>query len=85
MRNSPKDKKNSLAKNPAESPVIFPMRINKYLAWKKHSTSRREADTLIEKGGVLINNKKAVLGDKVIATDVVQVRFRLNNHLHPRP
>jgi 16S rRNA U516 pseudouridylate synthase RsuA-like enzyme len=77
--------KTNIAKNPIETPAVFPMRINKYLALKKHSASRREADTLIEKGGVLINNKKAVLGDKVISTDVVQVRFRLNKHLPSKP
>lgn len=55
--------------------AAFPMRINKYLALKKHST-RRGADELIKKGQVLINGKKAVLGDKVIETDQVEVRFR---------
>lgn len=51
------------------------MRINKYLAWKKHST-RRGADDLIEKGQVIINGRKAVLGDKVNENDAVEVRFR---------
>jgi 23S rRNA pseudouridine2604 synthase len=51
------------------------MRINKYLAWKKHST-RRGADELIEKKQVFINNRLAVLGDKINETDVVDVRFR---------
>lgn len=68
-------------KSPKPTPVIeapqFPMRINKYLALKKHST-RRGADELIEKGQVLINGKKAVLGDKVNETDLVEVRFRGN-------
>lgn len=49
------------------------MRINKYLAHNKYST-RRGADELIEKGLVLINGKKAVLGDKVEATDTVEVK-----------
>ena len=53
----------------------FPMRVNKYLAWKKEST-RRGADELIAKGQVLINDKRAVLGDKVNETDKVEVRFR---------
>lgn len=53
----------------------FPMRINKYLAHKKHST-RRGADELITKGQVFINNRLAVLGDKVNETDKVEVRFR---------
>lgn len=54
---------------------VFPMRINKYLAHKKHST-RRGADELITKGQVFINNRLAVLGDKVNETDKVEVRFR---------
>lgn len=53
----------------------YPMRINKYLASKKYCT-RREADTLIEKGKVLINGKPAKLGDKVRESDVVEVLFR---------
>lgn len=72
-------------KHPEVSPAVFPMRINKYLAFKKEATGRREADILIEKGAVFINGKRAVLGDKVISTDVVQVRFRLNKHLPPQP
>ncbi|MBY0473200.1 pseudouridine synthase [Patescibacteria group bacterium] len=48
------------------------MRINKYLAFKKHST-RREADTLIERKLVTINGVHAKLGDKVLETDVVKV------------
>lgn len=51
----------------------FPMRINKYLAHNKYST-RRGADELIEKGLVLINGKKAKLGDKVTETDTVEVK-----------
>src|SRR3989344_2854496 len=53
----------------------FPMRINKYLAIKKHST-RRGADLLITKKQVFINDKLAVLGDKVTEKDQVEVRFR---------
>jgi 23S rRNA pseudouridine2604 synthase len=48
----------------------FPMRINKYLAWKQLAT-RREADTLIEKKLVTINGRLAKLGDKVVETDKV--------------
>ncbi len=54
---------------------LFPMRINRYLALKKHST-RRGADELIEKKQVFINGRLAVLGDKVQETDVVEVKFR---------
>jgi len=51
----------------------FPMRINKYLAWKKYST-RRGADELIETGQVFFNGRPALLGDKVNETDIVEVR-----------
>lgn len=51
----------------------FPMRINKYLAMKNHST-RRGADELIKKNLVLINGRFAVLGDKVNEDDAVEVR-----------
>ncbi len=54
---------------------IFPMRINKYLAWKKYGT-RSEADELIKKKLVLINDRIAVLGDKVNKGDTVEVRPR---------
>ncbi len=57
-----------------EKPV-YPMRINKYLALKKHST-RRGADELITEGKVFINGTRAVLGDKVLEQDRVEVRFR---------
>lgn len=53
----------------------YPMRINKYLAFKKYST-RRGADELITEGKVFLNGKKAVLGDKVNEADNVEVRFR---------
>jgi 23S rRNA pseudouridine2604 synthase len=51
----------------------FPMRINKYLA-KQNITTRRGADELIEKKKVYINNKLAVLGDKVKEGDQVEVK-----------
>lgn len=50
----------------------FPMRINKYLA-HQGIASRREADTLVESGKVLINGKKAKNGDQVNETDTVEV------------
>ncbi|HLP43854.1 MAG TPA: pseudouridine synthase [Candidatus Nanoarchaeia archaeon] len=56
-----------------EEPV-FPMRINKYLAYMKHTT-RRGADELITQKKVFINGKHAVLGDKVNEGDSVEVRF----------
>lgn len=52
----------------------YPMRINRYLAQKGYAT-RKAADQLIEKRRVYINNKIAVLGDKVKETDIVEVRL----------
>lgn len=51
----------------------FPMRINKYLA---HTgiASRREADTLVERGQILVNGKKAVTGQQVNEGDVVTLK-----------
>lgn len=48
------------------------IRINKYLASKGIAT-RRDADKIISAGKVLINGKKAVLGDKVSESDDVEV------------
>jgi 23S rRNA pseudouridine2604 synthase len=50
----------------------FPIRINKYLADKGYTT-RRGADTLIDAGKVLINGKKALLGQQVQKSDKVTV------------
>ncbi len=50
----------------------FPMRINQYLAWQKHST-RRGGDELVQKRQVTINGRFAELGDKVNENDVVEV------------
>jgi len=50
----------------------YPVRINKYLALQK-ICSRHEADVLIAEGKVKINGRRAVLGDKVNATDKVEV------------
>jgi pseudouridine synthase len=71
MRKSPQTKGPSPI--PKQAPGTFPMRINKYLAMKGTST-RREADELIKKKFVIINGQLAQLGDKVEATDVVEVR-----------
>lgn len=49
----------------------YPVRINKYLAMKKHC-SRREADDAISRGRVRINGKTAKLGDKVGKDDDVE-------------
>ena len=58
---------------------VFPMRINKYLAHKNLCT-RRAADTLIIEGKVLINGRKAVVGDKVQEKDDVKVLFRTKKY-----
>lgn len=50
----------------------FPIRINKYLADHKIA-SRREADVLIDTKKVLINGKKAVLGQLVYEGDKVEI------------
>lgn len=50
----------------------FPMRINRYLALKGYAT-RRQADELIKKKYVTINNRIAVLGDIVQKEDAVSV------------
>lgn len=52
--------------------MLFPIRINKYLADKKIA-SRREADLLIKDGKILINGKKAELGAMVQEIDKVEV------------
>ncbi len=52
--------------------INYPIRINRYLALKGIST-RRGADELISSGLVMINGRKAVLGDKVESTDEIKV------------
>jgi pseudouridine synthase len=65
--------KNDVPKTPVKEKGAFPMRINQYLALNKYST-RRGGDELVEKNKVFINGKVARLGDKVNATDVVEVK-----------
>ena len=65
-------------KQPQNNEISYPMRINRYLALNNYS-SRREADTLIEKGVVTINGKKAKIGDKVEEKDVVSVNMKVAN------
>lgn len=48
------------------------VRLNKYLAERKLA-SRREADVLIAEGKVLVNGKKAVIGQKVTEDDMVKL------------
>ena len=56
--------------------IIYPIRINRYLALNNYC-SRREADALIEKGVVLINGKKAKIGDKVNENDKIEVNSKV--------
>ena len=53
----------------------YPMRINKYLA-KQGVSTRRGADDLIARGKVLLNDRVAVLGDKVREGDRVEMRSK---------
>lgn len=55
------------------------MRLNKYLAHAGYTT-RRGADALIEKGRVFVNGKKAVMGQKVSETDVVELKDHDTSH-----
>ena len=76
MRNEPKMK---LVKQSGTSePLVFPVRINRYLAHKGFST-RRGADELITKGLVKINDHIAKIGDKVDAKDVIVVSPKVAN------
>lgn len=52
--------------------IEYPVRINRYLFLKGYC-SRRKADEMIKKGLVHINNKIAVLGQKVNKDDKVQL------------
>lgn len=56
--------------NEIESEIEYPIRINRYL-YVKGYCSRRVADKLITAGKVHINNKVAVLGQKVNKSDNV--------------
>jgi 23S rRNA pseudouridine2604 synthase len=52
--------------------IEYPVRLNRYL-YLKNYCSRRQADIYIEKGLVKINDKKAVLGQKVQKGDVIEI------------
>ncbi len=52
--------------------ITYPIRINRYLLLK-NLCSRREADRLIEKGKIKINDTIAVLGQKVNEDDIVDI------------
>jgi len=53
--------------------MLYPIRINKYLADKKIA-SRREADELVKLGKILINGQKAELGAMIQEVDKVEVK-----------
>ena len=72
-RHIPTPQKSSRSVPTSTPEAVYPMRINKYLASKNHGT-RRGVDELVEKGQVFINGKRAVLGDKVLESDTVEVR-----------
>jgi 23S rRNA pseudouridine2604 synthase len=82
MKRQQKPKRQNNAKNKGLKPAalkpdneeapLFPMRLNKYMAHRGMAT-RRGADELIEKGQVLINGKRAVLGSKVESGDKVSL------------
>jgi 23S rRNA pseudouridine2604 synthase len=72
MRSRIQTSKSVLYSPPMENPE-FPMRINKYLAWKQYAT-RRGADEMISQKKVLINKRVAVLGDKVNKDDIIEVK-----------
>ena len=57
----------------------YPMRINKYVAYRGLAT-RKDADTLIERGLVLVNGRKAVLGQKVRESDLVEIRGKKRSY-----
>ena len=60
---------------------LYPMRINKYLAFIKIST-RRGADELVKNKKVLINGKIASLGDKVNEQDKIEVKENKNPKIY---
>lgn len=51
----------------------FPMRINKYLAKSGYAT-RRSADRLIAEGRVFVNGAVALLGQKIMEDDLVEIK-----------
>lgn len=61
--------------------ISYPLRINKYLALHNYST-RKGADDLIKNGYVFINNKKAILGDKVNKDDKITVKAPKKDYVY---
>lgn len=61
--------------------VVFPMRINKYLAQQGYAT-RKDADTLIAKNHVFVNGERAVVGMSIKETDVVEVKAPRKSYVY---
>lgn len=57
------------------------IRLSKHMA-QLNLCSRREADEYIEKGWVLVNGKPAVLGQKVCATDKIELLPQAQQNIH---
>lgn len=57
----------------------FPARINKYLAHMGYAT-RRSADTLIEAKRVFVNGTPAIIGQKIVKTDRVEIKDYDTSH-----
>lgn len=68
-----------------ETPIVFPLRLNRYLATRGFAT-RPGADDLIRQGAVRLNGRIAKLGDKVTGPeDVIEVSPETGNrHLRYR-
>ena len=60
-------------------PLEESTRLNKYLALQL-GISRREADELIEKGSVTVNDTKAILGARITPQDRVAVKGKVLEH-----
>ena len=58
-----------------EEKIVYPIRINRYLALNNYC-SRREADAYITKGLVIVNGKKAQIGDKIFEKDKVEFNVK---------
>lgn len=61
--------------------VVFPMRINKYLAVKGYAT-RKDADLLITKNHVFVNGERAQVGMSIKETDVVEVKTPRKSYVY---
>ena len=60
--------------------MTFPIRINRYL-YLQNICSRRQADRFIEKGWVLVNGQRAVIGQKIVENDHVELTKDAKKHV----